>query len=68
MKKIIKLFTGIIVCVIAGSYTSYASSHREAPLISNDPLAVRGEIRRDLLGQFRSLPEGSVDVPEAHLQ
>ncbi|MEP6467359.1 MAG: DUF4331 domain-containing protein, partial [Parafilimonas sp.] len=39
MNRIIKLFAGIIVCVIAGSYTSYASSHREAPLISNDPLA-----------------------------
>ena len=39
MKKIIKLFTGIILCLITSHYTSYASSHREAPLISNDPLA-----------------------------
>ncbi len=39
MNRIIKLFAGIIVCLIAGHYTSYASSHREAPLISNDPLA-----------------------------
>ncbi len=39
MKRIIKLFTGIIVCMIASHYTTYASSHREAPLISNDPLA-----------------------------
>ena len=39
MKKIIKLFTGVILCLISSHYTSYASSHREAPLISNDPLA-----------------------------
>ncbi len=39
MKKFIKLFTGIILCLISSHYTSYASSHREAPLISNDPLA-----------------------------
>ena len=28
-----------MVCLLAGHYTLYASSHREAPLISNDPLA-----------------------------
>lgn len=39
MKKFIKLFTSIAVCLITGHYTTYASSHREAPLISNDPLA-----------------------------
>jgi hypothetical protein len=39
MKRIIKLFAGIVICIITVHYTSYASSHREAPLISNDPLA-----------------------------
>ena len=39
MNRIIKLVTAIIVCIVASHYTSYASSHREAPLISNDPLA-----------------------------
>ncbi len=39
MKKFINLFTGIILCLITSHYTSYASSHREAPLITSDPLA-----------------------------
>ncbi|HYJ63601.1 MAG TPA: DUF4331 domain-containing protein, partial [Parafilimonas sp.] len=39
MKRIIKLFAGILVCIFSSHYTTYASSHREAPLISNDPLA-----------------------------
>ncbi len=38
MKSIIKLLT-IAALGIAFSYTASASSHREAPLISNDPLA-----------------------------
>ncbi len=38
MKSIIKLFTAALLG-IAFSYTASASSHREAPLISNDPLA-----------------------------
>lgn len=39
MNKLIKLFAGIAVCLISNQYTANASSHREAPLISNDPLA-----------------------------
>ncbi len=39
MKKFIKLIACIMACVVSGHYTAYASSHREAPLISNDPLA-----------------------------
>jgi hypothetical protein len=39
MKRIIKLFAAILVCFFSSHYTAYASSHREAPLISNDPLA-----------------------------
>src|ERR1700761_527141 len=39
MNKIIKLFTGVMLCMFTTHYTSFASSHREAPLISNDPLA-----------------------------
>ncbi len=38
MKPFIKLYTAALLC-IAFSYTATASSHREAPLISNDPLA-----------------------------
>ncbi len=38
MKSIIKLCTAALLCT-AISYTASASSHREAPLISNDPLA-----------------------------
>ncbi|HEX5155385.1 MAG TPA: DUF4331 family protein [Parafilimonas sp.] len=39
MKRIIKFISCIAVCLLTGHYTLYASSHREAPLISNDPLA-----------------------------
>ncbi len=39
MKRIIKLFACITVCIFSSHYATYASSHREAPLISNDPLA-----------------------------
>ena len=38
MKSIIKFFTAALLFT-AFSYTASASSHREAPLISNDPLA-----------------------------
>ncbi len=39
MKRTIKLIAGIIVCIVTSHYNLFASSHREAPLISNDPLA-----------------------------
>ena len=40
MKKIIKLICRYnSFALLASNYTLYASSHREAPLISNDPLA-----------------------------
>ena len=39
MKKMIKLFTATLVCLMLSSTIVKASSHREAPLISNDPLA-----------------------------
>src|SRR5215210_4003873 len=39
MKKIIKAFSAALVCMIIAQTTALASSHREAPLISNDPLA-----------------------------
>ena len=39
MKRIIKLFAGMMVCTIISHLSVFASSHREAPLISNDPLA-----------------------------
>ncbi|MEJ7611647.1 MAG: DUF4331 domain-containing protein, partial [Ferruginibacter sp.] len=46
MKKIIlkakHLF--LMMCLLAGSFVSEASSHREAPLISNDPLADNTDI------------------------
>ncbi len=38
MKSIIKFYTAVLLCMVCG-YTASASSHREAPLISNDPLA-----------------------------
>ena len=38
MKSIIKFSTAVLLCMMCG-YTASASSHREAPLISNDPLA-----------------------------
>jgi hypothetical protein len=39
MNKFIKSIACIIACIVAGHYATFASSHREAPLISNDPLA-----------------------------
>jgi hypothetical protein len=39
MKKFIKLIACVMVWMLAVHYASFASSHREAPLISNDPLA-----------------------------
>ena len=38
MKKVINLISAILVCCVV-TQTALASSHREAPLISNDPLA-----------------------------
>lgn len=38
MKKVINLISAILVCCVIAQ-TALASSHREAPLISNDPLA-----------------------------
>lgn len=39
MKKHLKLFLAALVCLAFNQTTVFASSHREAPLISNDPLA-----------------------------
>lgn len=39
MKKLLKRFTAILVCLFLYQTITLASSHREAPLISNDPLA-----------------------------
>ncbi len=39
MKKIVKLFTASLVCLVLNQTIAKASSHREAPLISNDPIA-----------------------------
>ncbi len=39
MKQIIKLITATLVCLVLNQTIAKASSHREAPLISNDPLA-----------------------------
>jgi hypothetical protein len=39
MKKMIRLFTATLVCLTLSSTIVKASSHREAPLISNDPIA-----------------------------
>lgn len=39
MKKFIKIYTLTLVCLIISQTNVFASSHREAPLISNDPLA-----------------------------
>ncbi|MEO7313175.1 MAG: DUF4331 family protein, partial [Chitinophagaceae bacterium] len=39
MKKILNFFTAVLVCLVFNQTTAFASSHREAPLISNDPLA-----------------------------
>ncbi len=39
MKKIITILSVILVCCVCMQTPAIASSHREAPLISNDPLA-----------------------------
>ncbi|MFP5041271.1 DUF4331 family protein [Parasediminibacterium sp. JCM 36343] len=39
MKQIVKLLTASMVCLVMTQTIAKASSHREAPLISNDPLA-----------------------------
>jgi hypothetical protein len=39
MKQYFKKITALLLCTTAISFTTIASSHREAPLISNDPLA-----------------------------
>jgi hypothetical protein len=39
MKTIINLFSAVLVCLVLTQTTTYASSHREAPLIAFDPLA-----------------------------
>ena len=39
MKKLLKGFTAALVCLFLNQTITLASSHREAPLISNDPLA-----------------------------
>ena len=39
MKRILNLFTATLVCLFLNQTNVLASSHREAPLISNDPLA-----------------------------
>lgn len=39
MKKILNLFSAVLVCLVLNQTITLASSHREAPLISNDPLA-----------------------------
>lgn len=39
MKKILNLFIVVLVCLAFNQTNVLASSHREAPLISNDPLA-----------------------------
>ena len=39
MKRILNAFTAVLVCLVLTQTTAFASSHREAPLISNDPLA-----------------------------
>src|SRR6218665_3873693 len=39
MKKIFKIISAAVVGLSIGQSTLLASSHREAPLISNDPLA-----------------------------
>ncbi|HEX8334408.1 MAG TPA: DUF4331 family protein [Segetibacter sp.] len=39
MKRIINLLTATLVCFFLNQTTTLASSHREAPLISTDPLA-----------------------------
>lgn len=39
MKQYFKILTALLICTTAFTMNAAASSHREAPLISNDPLA-----------------------------
>jgi Domain of unknown function (DUF4331) len=39
MKQYFKILTALLICTTAFTINATASSHREAPLISNDPLA-----------------------------
>jgi hypothetical protein len=39
MKKLLNLFSAVLVCIVLNQTNAIASSHREAPLIANDPLA-----------------------------
>lgn len=39
MKKLLNLFSAALVCLVLNQTSALASSHREAPLIANDPLA-----------------------------
>jgi hypothetical protein len=39
MKKLLNLFSAVLVCLVLNQTITFASSHREAPLIANDPLA-----------------------------
>ena len=39
MKQYFKILTALLICTTAFTINAAASSHREAPLISNDPLA-----------------------------
>jgi len=39
MKKLLNLFSAVLVCLVLNQTSAIASSHREAPLIANDPLA-----------------------------
>ena len=39
MKRILSSFSAILVCLLFNQTIALASSHREAPLISNDPMA-----------------------------
>ena len=39
MKQYFKILTALLICTTAFAINAAASSHREAPLISNDPLA-----------------------------
>lgn len=39
MKKLLNLFSAVLVCLVLNQTGAIASSHREAPLIANDPLA-----------------------------
>ncbi|HEY0041858.1 MAG TPA: DUF4331 domain-containing protein, partial [Flavisolibacter sp.] len=39
MKRILNAIAAVLVCLVLTQTNTHASSHREAPLISNDPLA-----------------------------